>query len=262
MAKSKHSPGVRVEAFCAYRTKKCTDPCKTSNKYQENCNPPPTGWEEEFFWQGRKKATEKTFEAHHLLCIASVTEFIGKKREIQDIVKQTEWCINSKTNMYAMPLWGHTIKYYCDLALGGKLKDRNEGPKFENVPQHDYDHNSKKGYKKNHVDKALKKIANQIEEKAKENHEAAVKQLGEVLDRLSNSFRSMLQAYGARSEGTHKAWSTGIKHPEPESGWYLPFSMGSNANAEKRTFPAPDFSGKTAKKIKRLVEAFGKWGAT
>ena len=66
---------------------------------------------------------------------------------------------------------------------------------FEDHPQHDYDHNSKKGYKKNHVDKAMIKVAQRIE-KQKDAHKAAVEDLKAVLDNLSDTFRQMLQTLG------------------------------------------------------------------
>jgi hypothetical protein len=251
-----HSEGVKVDEFCALRKDKC--PC--GNEYQKNCTPPPIGWADYFFWQGTKMGVMKKHEAHHLLCIASVTKFIGTNATIQEVVKQTIWCINATTNMFPMPLWGHTIKWYCDLASGGTLLSEVLPPPFANVPQHDYDHNSKGGYTDN-VDTEMKALANTIQEKAEESHEAAVAELKTKLNGMSNTFRSTLVTRGStRSGGTHLAWRKGSE--KPESDWYLPFSMATDGVAQKRTFPAPGFDSKVANKIKRLASALVKWSAT
>ena len=249
-----HSEGVKVSEFCALRTEKC--PC--GNEYQKNCTPAPVGWGMFTFVQGRKKRVDKKFEAHHLLCVACVTEFLAKKPAIVPVVEQTKWCINATTNLFAMPLWGHTIQWYCNLAGGGIFNMSDTMPPFQNIPMHDYDHNSEKGYKFE-IDRDMKKLAKQIEEKQEENHEAAVKELKAQLVALSNKWRATLQTRGAsRSGGTHAAWYLGMR--EPQSKWYLPFSMADDANAEERTFPATGLDpGKLAEKIQRLVDALTKW---
>ena len=251
---SGHSKGVKKGKFCALRKKKCDH-----NAYQENCTPAPTGWSTFSFLQGKKRIKPKVFEAHHLLCIACVTEFIGKDERIYSIVKQTDWCINSTTNMFAMPIWGHTIKWYCDVETSGlklneRIKSNLEAPPFVNVPQHDYDHNSENGYT-SEVDEKMIKLAQQIQKKAKQDHEAAVELLQTQLNNLSNKFRTKLQSRGSsRCGGTHKAWEKGKK--EPDSDWYLPFSMADDGNVNPRSFPTSDFNGTVAEKIQSLVQAF------
>src|SRR5437868_1274957 len=125
-----HSEGVQInDKFCALRTEKCK-PC--NNEYQKNCKDPnPATWGS--FVQGRKMRVDKVFEAHHLLCVASVTQFIAGKKEIAEIIQQTQWCINSEKNMLAMPLWGHTIKWYCDLTASGVLTNQDVPPPFQNI---------------------------------------------------------------------------------------------------------------------------------
>lgn len=244
-----HSEGVQInDKFCALRTEKCK-PC--GNEYRnKNCkDPDPTGWG--IFVQGRKKRDPKTFEAHHLLCIASVTQYVAEKKEIAEIIQQTQWCINAEKNMLAMPLWGHTIRWYC-------LQNLDAPPPFQNIPQHDYDHNSKLGYKKADVDTQLQKLADQIQKKKKD-HEVAVEELKTELDNLSVRFRRLLKLRGTvRSGGTHNAWTNGENMPD----WYLPFSMASTAAADRRPYPTTDSKGTVANKIRRLVEALGKWGAS
>lgn len=255
MGKS-HTKGVKKGKFCAQRTgskSKCK--CASPNNYVENSN--ISG---DYFLQGTKRKIKKKFEAHHILCIASITEFIGKDLKIKEVVKMTRWCINDSHNMVGLPLWGHTINHYCNMT-GRAFIVNIEAPWFEDLPMHDYDHNSTNGYK-DELDSSLKSIAKQIKALADKEHEAAEKQLESVLKSKSTSFRNKLKARGKRSGGTHKAWDSGSK--SPESDWYLPFSMAKDRIAEKRRFAAQgsDDSGKMAKKMQRMMEAFKRWGST
>ena len=252
-----HSDGIRKGKFCAVRK---DGKCDCGEDYQKNC----TGWTYSFL-QGTKIGVNKVHEAHHVLCVASVTEFIAKDKEILPVVRETTWCINRKTNMMAMPLWGHTIKWYCNVDDDDALDDATEAiakvgkaPPFKNIPMHDYDHNSEEGYKKLDVDTEMEKIAGQIA-KSKKKHKAKVKELAGKLNTASGNFKTLLNDRGAtRSGGTHAAWKMGCK--KPTSKWYLPFSMASTATAEPRTFPTTDDPGKVGKKIISLVKAFIKWG--
>lgn len=247
---SGHSEGIQVnDKFCALRTDKCS-PC--GNKYRENGKP---AWAAFTFLQGTKEMRVKEYEAHHLLCVACVTEFIGKSAKLKQVVEQTEWCINAKKNMLGMPLWGHTIRWYCDLASSGEVRGDVPAPSFQDLPQHDYDHNSAKGYLQD-VKAKLKELAEEIADST-EKHEEVSGTLKAELDGLSDDFRGCLQARGSRCGGTHKAWKQGSD--KPESDWYLPFSMADDGKVEPRTFPAPNFDSKVAAKIKRLVEALARW---
>ena len=261
---AKHSKSVQKDKFCALRTgsdQKCP---KDGNNYRDNCKPK---WVDFTFYQGSKKAVEKEYEAHHLLCVASITGFLAKKRKLGSVIKQTDWCINAKKNMIAMPLWGHTIKYYCDietqrLKLQDRFKEQGEqeqkkGPSFRNIPQHDYDHNSKKGYKQE-VDKEIKNIALQVEDE-KDKHNEAVANLQQRLNELSDKCRELLKQRGRRCKGTHMAWedarTKGLKN------WYEPFSMADDGNVDPKAFPLAGYSkSELANKIKSLVKAFGTWG--
>lgn len=253
----KHTEGVRKGEFCAQRTSssaKCK--CPSKNNYIANCS--ITG---DFFLQGTKKMVKKKFEAHHILCIASVTEFVGKDQRIEEIVKMTRWCINDSHNMIGLPVWGHTINHYCAMDTGGLLTEK-KAPWFENLPQHDYDHNSTGGYK-DEVDEFMLDLANQVKALADEAHESPEKDLKSDLEYLSDEFRGELKSRGSsRCGGTHKAWKKGSE--EPESDWYLPFSMAEDDIAEKRRFPAKGINdtGKMAEKLKKMTEAFKRWGST
>ena len=53
-------------------------------------------------------------EAHHILCVAQVNKcVVGKTIEVQKVLDESKWCINSTKNMVALPLWGTTVMYYC-----------------------------------------------------------------------------------------------------------------------------------------------------
>jgi hypothetical protein len=255
-----HSDGKAEGLFCAVRAEKCQ---LHGNKYKEN-GAPSTPWGT--FVQGSSERVDKEHEAHHILCIASVTEFIIGNSKIKAIVENTPWCINDKPNMMPMPLWGHTIQHYCDLGAAGATKNalaaltgQDDRPPFENIPMHDYDHNSTKGYKKADVDTAVKKVAQRLEE-SKKAHEDKTKELKAELDRLSRTLGKLLSLRGgARCGGTHAAWKKG--KTAPNSDWYLPFSMASTGGADKRSFPAADADNETvANKIKRMAEALARWG--
>ena len=268
-----HSEGDQKGKFCYLRAPKCNmdAPHKHSNEYQKNCTPAPTGWATYEFVQGTKREDRKHFEAHHIVCVAAVSEHIASISSIEDIVTNTAWCVNSTDNMYAMPLWGHTLTWYCDnfedvdssnlekLRQKDDLFSASKAPKFKNIPQHDYDHNSSKGYKQE-VDKRLKALADQVEEKAEESHEAATKELKKQLDKLSAKYKAELTRRGTeRCGGTHAAWKKGMK--QPSSDWYEPFSMADDGCAEQREFPASGVSsGKVLAKLRALVAALGRWG--
>lgn len=259
---SKHSEGVQKGKFCALRTgsdAKCThEDGSPGNQYRENCK--PRSWANDVFFQGSSKAVEKSYEAHHLLCVASVTEFLAKKSNLQTVIKQTKWCINAKKNMFAMPLWGHTIKYYCDIEtrrmkIDDRIRKRKEGPPFKNIPHHDYDHNATGGYK-DEIDKAIQKLANQVDEQ-KDKHRQAIKNLKRQLNSLSGKFKAELNRRGRRRGGTQNAWKNGRQ----DSDWYEPFSMADDGKVNPKAFPLSSSTDEwVANKIQSLVKAFGRWG--
>ncbi len=249
-----HSKGVVKGEFCAIRKEKCDHA-----EYQKNCVPKPTGWEKPYFWQGKTEIKQKKFESHHLLCVACVTQHIANGKGIKSIVKQTKWCINKKPNMFAMPLWGHTLKHYCKIEIGGRrgIDNRTDkkarAPKFSNIPQHDYDHNSRKGYK-SEIDKDLIKLASQIKKGKNKKHEARIKDIQAKLKALSRKHKASLQTRGKRCGGTHEAWRQGKK--KPMSNWYEPFSMAATGCIDERVFPTSADGGTIANKIRSLVSSF------
>ena len=66
---------------------------------------------------GKAYTVRKSYQAHHLLCLAEMGAVVvgeAAERELLGIVNETKWCINKKKNMLAMPVWGHTIMWYCN----------------------------------------------------------------------------------------------------------------------------------------------------
>jgi hypothetical protein len=97
---------------CSPKDKNCGE-CpvnKTGDKgknYVAICDP---GWSSYTYLQyvdGNPKpyVYEEEYEAHHILCVESVTPCILGTRGIQKAVRQTEWCINNKLNMITIPLF-------------------------------------------------------------------------------------------------------------------------------------------------------------
>lgn len=226
----KHSKGIRQNLFCALRKKNCGH-----NQYREVCRPSTWG----------------KYQAHHLLCVASVTRLIGKKEEIVDIVKQTEWCINDAHNMIAMPVCSVTVRHYCNLLVA---RAPSVAPEFANIPQHDYDHNSKQGFLQE-VDTKLEELADQVEEK-KDDHTIASGTLLGGLKGLSTYFRGELTRRGStRSGGTHAAWEDGMSN-NMSTTWYKPFSMANDGCEDQRTFPGLN-RARAQKIIERIVSFWG-----
>jgi hypothetical protein len=223
-----HSAGVLKDKFCAQRK----DKCKDGQKYRENCK---VGWK---------------YQAHHVLCVASVTQFLAKKRGIDKVIRQTKWCINTKENMLAMPLWGTLTKFYSGRM---RLNDFTVRPGFANIPIHSYDHNSPKGYKKD-IDKAMTSLANKVAAST-ENHKDTSDTLLSDLNSVRNATKRELRRRGRRGLGTHKEWLKGYAG-DPSKKWYEPFSMAADGNAEPRTFPVrrtKAAAAKVAKLVKNLI---------
>jgi hypothetical protein len=222
-----HSAGVKKNKFCALRKKSC--PC--GNKYRTVCTP---AW------------VAFGYQAHHILCVACVTEFIGKNKDIIEVVRKTKWCVNTGTNMLALPMSGATIKWYCKLAIADAPL---VAPLFENLPQHDYDH----GLYNIEINDTLKQIAAAIKKNLDKHRDPPPGSLAGDLDTESKTFRATLKRRGGRrSGGTHAAWKKGAK--DPTSDWYKAFSMA--ATPTERSFPGVGFDSVLAKKIRNLARTF------
>ena len=53
------------------------------------------------------------FEAHHILCVAQVGKtIVTNNPDLEKIINESQWCINSAVNMLALPIWGSTVLHY------------------------------------------------------------------------------------------------------------------------------------------------------
>ena len=260
-----HSEGIVVDQFCALRTESCPYEEACGRNYKKDCKPKWAYMDlkkvGEMWVAGRKSYKELVdpdkakagYEAHHILCIASVTQYLGKNEIIENIVKQTDWCINDKKNMIALPCFGQTVQWYCDIAKDSMRVDMYPPP-FKNLPNHDFDHNKYS----DEINSELSKLAGQIEEAG---HKYEPEQLAERLDKLSKLKREgLLYRGGIRLNGTHAGWKIGMKEPEPDSEWYLPFSMAADGEVPEKDFvlgftgQSRDFFDKVAEKINQLAK--------
>ena len=223
-----HSEGLQKGLFCSLRDENCGD-----TNYKNNCEPKIKYWSDEYSFT--QASSLMKYNAHHLLPVASVTEHICGFQGIQKVVRQTDWCVNEKPNIYGMPLWGHTIKYYCTIEHPRFFEDeftwyrkRTNPPPFKDIPMHDCDHD----LYQEEVNSRLQIIANNIKD-VKRKHKTKIKELKSKLKKESRSFRTKLQDRAKRSAGgTHQAWELGkSKH---KSNCYESFSMAGKPR--KRIF--------------------------
>ncbi len=232
MAQDRHAEEYKNDKFCA------RVPCDHSD-YIKCCQP---GWVAWTFAQrgARGSVIGKKYEAHHLLCWSCVVKAFFSDPKAKDILKGTDWCVNRSTNMIALPLWGHTVKWYAN----------NDGPPpFVNLPQHDWDHNCTGGYTFE-VSQKLLTFAADIKT-MKEAHELPPPEdIAGALVSSSGEFRAELIARGLRGGGTHASFELGGTTP----GWYLPFSMANAAIATQRRAPT-SFDKKRKAKLDAILAA-------
>lgn len=223
-----HSAGDLVGKFCTQRK----DSCKNGQKYKDNAN------------QGLTKNWPR--QAHHVLCVASVTQYISTGVKIE-IVMQTDWCINTVENMLAMPTWRSVTEYY---AAQLRKSDLAAEPEFKDIPMHTYNHNSKNGYK-SEIDAKMQEIADAAN-KSTEKHEVSSATLKSALDGYRNIMKPRLKRRGKRQDGTHVEWLRGYAG-QASANWYEPFSMADLGNIEARSFPLKR-SKASIQKVLKLVE--------
>jgi hypothetical protein len=272
--KKKHKRGESLKHFCGVPGKPCEHPGGPGNNYYTICAP---GWAALTYAQqytapgaSTPDARPKSYEAHHLLCVSEVKKAVVKKAkdtDLESIVKETHWCINAKTNMLAMPMWGHTIMWYCndfsnvssdnEAGLFQALGDRLIRPPFKDWPQHNYGHSGAEpetSYNKE-VEAEMAQVLEGVEEAKEEHENKAIDALQGKLNSLSKKMRAKLKSRGTRGfGGTHLAWQTGLQNPA--SSWYEPFSMAQKPTP--MTFPASNTGDGMARKLTRLAEAFWK----
>ncbi|MFN8066631.1 MAG: AHH domain-containing protein [Vicinamibacterales bacterium] len=240
-----HTEGAERGKFCSLRV----EPCPCGNKYTDIMS--GTGSWGKYPQKHRVlKAVERSPEAHHVLPVASVTAEITANSKIKDeVVKNTQWCVNDKANMIALPLFEMTFLHYI-------INEEDSAPPFEGLPMHNYDH----GAFQDEVDAKLKKIGNDAQANTKA-HEDATKELKGALDSLRDAYNPKLASRGKRGKGTHGEFVNAMKDPDAASAeeWYVPFSMADDP--DPRPFPRVGLKSGLSKKLKDLQEAFEAFAA-
>jgi len=231
--KDKHDPIGQIKDFCPVPGTPCK--CPEANNYQDNCEPSwASGWR---FAMGTTGKSEGGWQAHHVLSISCVNwlpDETEKREALQRVLEVTVWCINNKDNMLAMPMFGMTIMHYTDVMNDRYYIVDFPSPPFRNIPQHDFEHNTTGGYC-TEVKDDIAALWGQIAKAAKK-HIKSKSGIQGRLNTLSDKWQGILETRGMRLGGTHKGWKKGMA--SPESNWYLPFSMASDAHADTRYFPA------------------------
>ncbi|ACB36328.1 hypothetical protein Lcho_4076 [Leptothrix cholodnii SP-6] len=242
-----HNRAKFKDDFCAVAAQPSCG-CSINADYVAVCRP---NWPDHAFVRkikGNPNPPPKSFEAHHILCAASVGVMIvdAGGKGVGKLVGDTEWCINTRKNMIAMPLWGHTVKWYCNIPAVTLGAANRKAPPFKNLPQHDWDHTGNGGYQEE-VDADLRDVVKDLK---KAGHDTSTFDLAGELDALSSKFKSALKARGKRSGGTHAGWQAG--RAAPNSQWYAPFSMAASVTA--KGYPKLNFTQETMNKLKWLAK--------
>lgn len=260
--KKDHAEPGQYGKFCAIREEPCPDSpdtdCSGTNKYREDTKP---NWGANYKFDqvktvskkllpngkkrkhaGKKYRKEMPFNAHHIVCVADIAGILFTP-DVFPVVRETAWCVNAPINMVALPLWGHTLKHYCDLDPEKReSKADPDPPPFKDLPQHDYDHYR---YQRDHVRPKLQKIKDSIDLN-NSNHEDSAKALAGALNKLAQKLRKHIE----NGRETHQAWCDGFK-AENKDTWYKPFSMAKDPSF--RAFPSDP--GKLRTKLGRMVDA-------
>jgi hypothetical protein len=234
-----HERGTKQVNFCAEPVKDSN--CDCGNNYCAVCDPHWTNYEYDQLvnrqpQNGGPYTYAEGYEAHHIVCVSSVmSQLIGSKnKNVQRVINETTWCINRKINMKAMPLFGHTVKHYC--SVGGsswRYSPRTKGPPlFEDIPQHDWDHDGEDAYLRE-VDDAMAGIGADIQQAG---HSFKGTNLEGALNDWSKDFRTKLRSRGIRNTGTHNSWLEARDDPSSEA-WCKAFSMARASFVSIKGFP-------------------------
>jgi len=258
MADDPHRRADPTVKFCTTRARpKCGDVSKCAD-YIDVCKP---NWSGHTFEKLVNAATgprvdDKRYEAHHLVCISPATKDLLGNGAIRGAIEQTEWCINNKKNMKAMPLWGHTVKWYCTITAAvvpnplSAISKKKGPPKFKDIPQHDIDHNSEEGY----TFECKTKVKELAKEVAASGHKLQGSSLVDKLDGLAKEFTTLLRDRGKRKDGTHNAWQLAQDFPNDHT-WIHPFSMASDKKVGLVGFPVRTFNDKLEQWVNRIQNA-------
>ena len=188
--------GKQWDKFCTVPTR---DTCACGNDYIKVCDPK---WKPAFKFQsgrwldGVYNQSLKNYEAHHIMCVGSVEKGLQADEKFKPIIEKEEWCVNNRSNMLGMPVWGHTVKHYCQITqiAGAMLDVLPDPPPFADIPQHNRDHNGDLSYKFD-VDAEIKKIQAQV---ASAPHKVDAGSIVAKLNSLSSQYRDYLKDRGTR----------------------------------------------------------------
>jgi hypothetical protein len=236
MAESAHVRGKKKGEFCACAVS--GGKCECGHNFRAQGKPAP--W---FF----------PYQAHHLLPVTCVNSVLVSKTEINGILRATKWCINAKANMYGMPVWGDTVRWYCKItAVLRLLRTAQVAPVWKNIPQHLNDHNL-------YNEEVASHLMSVSEGWRVTEHEITTGDIAGDLETISEMMLTDLKTRGLRTGGTHTAWTSAIQESEAGRefpGWYKPFSMAEEPC--ERAFPVRGASSSESGWIDRISEALRK----
>ena len=237
MAEADHIRGKKVGDFCACAVSGAK--CDCGNNFRHTGKPDP--W---FF----------PFQAHHLLPVTCVNGVLVAEPEIDGILRATTWCINAKENMYGMPVWGHTVEWYCRITtVLRRLNVGQPAPVWKDIPQHLNDHNL-------YNEEVTGNLNSLGFTWAFAEHDAKGPDIAGDLKGLSTSMLSKRKSRGTRLYGgTHGAWTQAVeasKNGMELPGWYEDFSMAEEPCV--RGFPIRGEFSSESSWIDRIAEAMCK----
>jgi hypothetical protein len=224
---------------CKIHTSRSHVKCSNAKKgcdHQENCDKLAVTWKKSKDWVWGDE-----WESHHILCISCVNGYMvlkaykDKERTfIDNCYKETEWCINQKPNLIALPM---------KLVYEDYEKSRGL-----DLPCHDWDHNNTGGYTDEVATEINIKVWQKLKEKMgkEEPCDLAKSVVAKELVDLADDFRAKLVDRGQRpvgaKTGTQAAYDEGTAN-KPKSKriplWWFPFSMAQDSVAAVR--PAASF---------------------
>ena len=158
------------------------------------------------------------WQAHHVVPKESLDKRVdyivsADRHYIEDCLWITKWDLNQADNLYGMP----TNRQY-----------RNtEGDVPSNIPSHQVDHTSSKGYNWEVADWLNENVWKTLKGQ-QEPHEVDPKDIANLLKKGSDGFVKKLEKRGKRpgNKGTKHCWDRRFPdHAEHEPQWYYPFSM-------------------------------------
>lgn len=177
-----------------------------SSNYRQTC----TAW----FSPGHTPNFADLWQAHHVACDHALggREVDPVDREyVEQCLWITKWDLNDADNLVGMPL--------------NKQYKRSDGTMPVNLPSHQVDHNTTRGYTDECKDWLKDNLWDTLKA-GQDPHTVDPKDIAATLKACTATFKAKLVARGFRSGGTVAAWTTRFDAAN-ERTWYHPFSMGA-----------------------------------